>query len=166
MPETDAIQNQLSKITEGIMARTVSVVSGPRRYAQSIYIGAHVLQADEPADVGGKDAGPDSVELLMAALGACTGITAQMYAERKQWNLQSVHVDVSYERVLAADSAASGAKIGMVDQLAMQISLSGDLSQEQRSRLFEIANHCPVHRMLTSEVKIHSELLIPDASPQ
>ena len=148
------------------MTRTVSVDSGPSIYAQSICIGAHVLHADQPAEAGGNDIGPGSIELLMASLGACASITAQMYAARKRWNLQNVHVEVAYERVLAAGSTTSGAKIAMADQIEMQISLSGDLSEEQRTRLFDIANRCPVHRLLTSEVKIQSRLLLPDASPQ
>ena len=139
------------------MARNVSVSSGPLKYAQGVSIGSHVFQADEPVDVGGGDIGPNPQELLMASLGACTSITVQMYAERKQWNLQSVQVDVSYEGVLA-DNAAPGATIGMVDQLEMRISLAGDLSEDQRNRLFEIANRCPIHRMLTSGVKIQSRL--------
>jgi putative redox protein len=102
----------------------------------------------------------------MAALGACASITAQMYAKRKQWNLQSVHIDVAYERVLAEDNTASGATIGMVDQLEMQISFAGDLSEDQRNRLFEIANRCPVHRLLTSGVKIQSRLFVPDGPLQ
>src|SRR5262252_1723764 len=131
------------------VARNVSVSSGPLKYAQAVSVGSHVFQADEPVDVGGGDTGPDPHELLMAALGACASITAQMYAKRKQWNLQSVHIDVAYERVLPADNTTSGATIGMVDQLEMAISFVGDLSEEQRNRLFEIANRCPTHRMLT-----------------
>jgi putative redox protein len=138
------------------MARNVSVSSGPLKYAQGVSVGSHVFQADEPVDVGGGDIGPNPQELLMASLGACTSITVQMYAERKQWNLQSVHIDVAHERVLAADNGASGATIGMVDQLEMQISFAGDLSADQRNKLFEIANRCPIHRMLTSGVKIQS----------
>ena len=140
------------------MARNVLVSSGPSKYVQAVFVGSHVLQADEPVDVGGGDTGPNPHELLMASLGACASITAQMYAKRKQWNLQSVHIDVAYEQVLAADNAASGVTIGMVDQFEMQISLAGDLSDEQRNRLFEIANRCPIHRMLTSGVKIQSRL--------
>ena len=141
------------------MARNVSVSSGPLKYAQGVSIGSHVFQADEPVDVGGGDIGPNPQELLMAALGACTSITVQMYAERKQWNLQSVHIDVAYERVLAADNTASGATAGMVDQLEMQVSLVGDLSDDQRNRLFEIANRCPIHRMLTTQVQIQARLV-------
>jgi len=122
------------------LTRNVSVSSGPLNYAQAVSVGAHVLQSEEPVDVCGGDMGPNPHELLMASLGACTSITVQMYAQRKQWNLQRVHVDVAYERVPAADNATSGATIGMVDRLEMQISLSGDLSEDQRNRLFEIAN--------------------------
>jgi putative redox protein len=141
------------------MARNVSVKSGLVKYAQTISVGPHNFQADEPSDIGGKDAGPNADELLMASLGACASITVQMYAERKQWPLQGVQIEVSYARVLAEDSSASGAKIAMVDQLEMVISFAGDLSEEQRNRLFEIANRCPIHRMLVSQVQIHSRLI-------
>jgi putative redox protein len=102
----------------------------------------------------------------MASLGACATITVQMYAERRQWPLKSVGANLSHSRVLAQNPGESGAAIGMVDQLEMEISFTGDLSEEQRNRLFEIANRCPIHRMLTSQVQIHSRLLVPDASPQ
>ena len=148
------------------MPRTVSIDSGPSNYAQRVSVAGHILAADEPADFGGRDTGPTSQEYLMAALGACASITAQMYAKRKRWNLQSVHIDVAYERVLPADNTAPVATIGMVDQLEMGISFVGDLSEEQRNRLFEIANRCPTHRLLTSGVKIQSRLFIPDGALQ
>jgi putative redox protein len=147
------------------MPRNVSVSSGLVKYAQSISIGPHQLQSDEPSDVGGKDIGPNPQELLMASLGACASTTVQMYAERHQWPLKGVRVTVSQARVMAENLADSGAKIGMVDQLEMEFSFTGDLAEEQRSRLLEIAGHCPIHRMLTSEVKIYSRLM-PDASSQ
>jgi len=148
------------------MSRTLSIDSGRPDYAQKVIVGYHVLLADEPADCGGSDTGPNPHEYLMAALGACASITAQMYAKRKQWNLQSVHIDVAYERLLAADNAASGESIGMLDRFEMEISLAGDLSEEQQNRLFEIANRCPTHRMLTSGAKIQSRLVVPDRAPQ
>jgi putative redox protein len=141
------------------MPRTVSIASGPSNYAQSVSVGEHVLSVDEPADFGGNDTGPNPQEYLMAALGACASITAQMYAKRKQWKLQSVHIDVAYERVLAADDTESSTTNGMVDQFEMQISLAGDLSEDQRNRLFEIANRCPIHRMLTAQVQIQARLI-------
>src|SRR5215467_11424048 len=125
------------------MTRNVSVSSGPLKYVQAVSVSSHVFQADEPVDVGGGDIGPNPHELLMASLGACASITAQMYAKRKQWNLQSVHIDVAHERALAAENAESSVTKGLVDQFEMQISLAGDLSQDQRDRLFEIASRCP-----------------------
>jgi len=148
------------------MSRTLSIDSGPANYAQKVSVGGHVLPVDEPAPFGGSDTGPNPQEYLTAALGACASITAQMYAKRKQWNLQSVHIDVAYERVLAADNTASGAAIGLADRFEMEISLVGDLSEQQRNRLFEIANRCPTHRILTSGAKIQSRLVVPDRAPQ
>jgi putative redox protein len=142
------------------MSRNVSVSSGPVKYAQSISVGPHKLQSDEPPDVGGKDIGPNAQELLMASLGACATITVQMYAERHQWPLKGERATLSYARVLAENSADSGVQIGMVDELKMEVSLVGDLSAEQRNRLFEIANRCPIHRMLTSGVKTQSKLVV------
>jgi putative redox protein len=148
------------------MPRTLSIDSGPSDYAQKVSIGGHVLPADEPAQFGGRDTGPNPQEYLMAALGACASITAQMYATRKQWNLVSVHIDVAYERVPAAGNTASGAAIGMADWFEMEISLVGDLSEEQRNRLCEVANRCPIHRILTSSAKIQSRLVVSDRAPQ
>ena len=85
------------------MSRTVYVDSGSAKYVQNISVGPHLLHADEPDNSGGNDAGPDPYELLLAALGACTSITVQMYAQRKQWPLQKVHVGLSRARVHAED---------------------------------------------------------------
>jgi putative redox protein len=98
--------------------------------------------------------------------GACASITVQMYAERRQLPLKEVRATLSHARVLAENPADFGAKIEMVDQLEMEISFAGDLSEEQRNRLFEIANHCPIHRMLTSPVQIRSRLLAPSSLPR
>jgi putative redox protein len=148
------------------MPRNVVVNSGAVKYAQSISVGPHTIQSDEPMEVGGKDVGPNAQELLMASLGACAAITAQMYAERHQWPLKDVRATVSLTRVLAENPTDSGAKVGMVDQLEVELSFTGDLSNDQRNRLFEIANHCPIHRMLTSQVQIQSHLLSPTSPTQ
>jgi putative redox protein len=134
----------------------VRVDGGRLRYVQKITVGSHVLLADEPEDAGGADAGPDPYELLLAALGACAGITVQMYADRKQWPLGEVHVALSWARVHAEDCAECDTKVGMVDGIEMEISFSGDLSEDQRRRLTEIANKCPVHRTLSSPIQIHT----------
>jgi putative redox protein len=147
------------------MPRSVSVSSGPVIYDQGISVGPHTLHSDEPADIGGKDAGPNATELLMAALGACATITVQMYAERHQFPLEGVRATLSHTRVLAENPGDSGPKIAMVDELAMEVSFTGELSEEQRNRLFEIANRCPVHRMLTSGVRVQSRLLVSSSTP-
>ncbi len=140
------------------MYRNVSVDAGQLRYAQNISVGPHVLQADEPVEVGGNDAGPNPYELLLAALGSCASITVRMYSERKQWPLQRVHVDLSWARVHAEDCAECDTEVRMVDGIEMEISFLGDLSEDQQKRLFEIANKCPVHRTLSSQVQIHARL--------
>jgi putative redox protein len=147
------------------MLRNVTVKFGPLRYAQNISVGPHVFQSDEPTDVGGNDAGPEAHELLMAALGACANITVQMYAERKQWPLQGVQAAVSYARVRAENPADSDAKDGMLGLIDVEIALAGDLSEEQQRRLLEIANKCPVHRLLVSGVQVNTRLLVPASPP-
>lgn len=138
------------------MPRDVSVHAGRSRYVQTITIGPHVLQADEPSDSGGADTGPGPYELLLAALGACASVTVRIYAERKQWPLQGVHVVLSYAKVHAEDCAACDTEVRMIDRIEMEISFLGDLSEDQRRRLMEIADRCPVHRTLTSQIEIHS----------
>jgi uncharacterized OsmC-like protein len=141
------------------MSRSVSVRSGSSRFGQIISVGPHVLQADEPSEYGGNDAGPNPYELLLAALGACTSMTVQMYAERKQWPLRGVQVGLSHARVHAEDCAECETKVGMVDRIELEISFTGDLSDEQRQRLLEIASKCPVHRTLTSRAEIFTRML-------
>jgi len=117
-----------------------------------------VFQADEAIANGGSDAGPNPHELLLAALGACASITVQMYAGRKQWPLEGVDIRLSYGKVPAENQP--DAKTGMVDGIEMGVSCTGDLSQDQQRRLLEIAERCPVHRMLTSQMQIQTRLLV------
>jgi len=95
----------------------------------------------------------------MAALGACTNITIQMYAERHQWPLKEVRTALSYSRVPSGNSPDSHAGTGMVDNIEMEISFAGNLSGEQQQRLLEIAQRCPVHRMLATPVVVDTKLL-------
>ncbi len=140
------------------MPRNVLIRSGSSRYVQSISVGPHLLQADEPSEYGGNDVGPNPYELLLAALGACTSMTVRMYAERKQWPLEGVQVSLSYARVHAEDCAECETKVGTVDRIELTVSFTGDLSQEQQRKLMEIANKCPVHRTLVSRVEIATRL--------
>jgi len=145
------------------MSRTVEVNSERSGLLQTIRIGKHRLQSDEPADWG-NDGGPDPYELLLAALGACTSMTLRMYADRKQWPLQGVQVRLGHSRSHAEDCAACDTKEGLVDQIDLEISLIGDLSESQRQKLMEIADHCPVHRTLLGEIQIRMSLSAPGAS--
>jgi uncharacterized OsmC-like protein len=140
------------------MPRSVLVNGGRSGFLQEISIGPHRLQADEPVEAGGGDMGPNPYELLLAALGACTSMTLRLYAGRKQWPLEGVEVRLTHSRIYAEDCANCETKPGMLDHIQREILLFGDLSEEQRSRLLEIADRCPVHRTLTSEIKIDTRL--------
>ena len=127
-------------------------------FSQSVEAGKHELKSDEPLGVGGTDTGPSPYDLLLAALGSCTSMTVALYARRKQWPLESVAVRLKHSRIHAADCADCETKEGMLDRIEREIVLTGSLTDEQRARLLEIANRCPVHRTLTSEIKIESWL--------
>jgi len=128
--------------------------AGTGRFAQHIAAGRHALRADEPLDFGGDDSGPGPYDLLLAGLGACTSMTLRLYAERKGWPLQRVSVTLAHEKIHAQDCADCETKEGRVDRITRRLALSGDLDAEQRAKLLEIADKCPVHRTLTGEVRI------------
>ena len=123
---------------------------------QEIISGAHHLIADEPVNVGGLDSGLGPYDLLLAALGACTSMTLRLYAERKKLPLTRVQVRLRHGRIYATDCADCETKEGMIDRIECFITLDGDLDTEQRARLMEIADKCPVHRTLTSEIDIRT----------
>jgi putative redox protein len=123
---------------------------------QEITTGAHRLVADEPVAVGGDDSGPNPYDLLLASLGACTSMTLRLYAERKALPLDRVTVRLRHGRIHAADCETCETKEGMIDHIDRAITLEGALDAAQRARLLEIADKCPVHRTLTSEVDIRT----------
>lgn len=129
--------------------------SGTGRLTQQISAGSHRLSADEPHPVG-DDTGPNPYDLLLAALGACTSMTVRMYAERKQFPLERVVVESRHCRIHANDCAECETTTGMVDRIERDITLIGPLDAEQRAALLAIADRCPVHRTLRSEVVIHT----------
>jgi putative redox protein len=130
------------------------IVSSIGYLKQQITAGAHTLIADEPREAGGSDAGPDPYSFLLAALGACTAITLQIYARRKKWPLEKVEVSLRHSRIHAEDCGDCATTQGKIDQIERYISLGGLLSGEQKARLLEIAQRCPVHKTLTSEISI------------
>lgn len=124
--------------------------NGRGPYQQSVSAGRHTLVADEPQAMGGDDAGLAPFDFLLAALGSCTSITLRMYAQRKNLPLTHVSVALSHEKI-----DVDGHK---VDRIERNITLIGDLSTEQRERLLEIANKCPMYRTLQSDIKIDSRI--------
>lgn len=128
------------------------------RYMQSVRSGRHGLTADEPVASGGNDAGPGPYEYLLMGLGACTSMTLRMNAELKKLPLTRVRVRLSHRKIHAKDCADCASREGKVDEITREIVLEGELTDEQRQRLLEIANRCPVHRTLTSEIKVRSRL--------
>jgi putative redox protein len=126
---------------------SVTVSSTPARFRQTITVGTLHLTADEPLESGGDGSGPAPFEFVLAGLGACQAMTVKMYADRKGWLLTNVSVELVYH------------KVGDRHQIAAQLHLVGSLTNDQRQRLLEISDRCPVHRLLTSEIDIQTLLI-------
>jgi putative redox protein len=130
--------------------------TGEGKFTQRIAAGPHVLRADEPESAGGLDSGPSPYDFLLAGLGACTSMTLRLYAEHKGLALQRTRVTLSHAKIHAEDCATCETKEGKIDRIERVIEMTGDLSAEERRRLLEIADKCPVHRTLTSEIHIET----------
>jgi len=127
-------------------------------FSQEIVAGRHHLTADEPVAAGGKDTGPTPYDLLLAALGACTSMTVGMYARRKNWPLEGIIVRLRHSKIHAEDCEECETKETILDRIESELELAGPLNSEQRSKLLEMAEKCPVHRTLKSEINIRSWL--------
>ena len=157
-----------SRYVAGVAARAVAEgepdlvtveETGQGRLQQRITMGRHGLIADEPESVGGMDSGPGPYDLLLAALGACTSMTLRLYAARKGWPLERVTVRLRHGKIHASDCADCETRgDARIDTIERRLTLKGPLDAEQRARLLEIADRCPVHRTLESEVKVRTSL--------
>jgi putative redox protein len=151
--------SEQKKTLPGPKEGEVMVYGKAQGFAQEIEAGTHWLAADEPQGLGGTDTGPSPYDLLLSALGACTSMTVAMYARRKQWPLEAVQVTLRHSRAHAADCQDCDEKPVMLDRIEADIELVGALADDQRARLLEIANKCPVHRTLTSAVEVQTRLI-------
>jgi uncharacterized OsmC-like protein/alpha/beta superfamily hydrolase len=132
--------------------------TGASKFQEEIAAGPHRLIADEPVSAGGEDSGPSPYDLLTGALGACTAMTIRLYAESKKLPLERVRVNLHHEKIYASDCVECETKEGRIDRIERVIELEGPLDDAQRAKLLEIANKCPVHRTLHSEVSIPTRL--------
>jgi uncharacterized OsmC-like protein/pimeloyl-ACP methyl ester carboxylesterase len=130
--------------------------TGDGKFQQLVQAGRHRFFADEPAAMGGLDTGPSPYDLLLAGLGACTAMTVRLYAERKALALRRVAVQLAHGRVHAEDCETCETREGKIDRIDRIVSFDGDLDEVHRQRLLEIADKCPVHRTLTSEIDIRT----------
>ena len=148
----------MSGVPEGITQADVIVWGEGGAFAQQIAAGRYRLKGDEPLSAGGTDTGPSPYDFLLAALGSCTSMTVGMYARKKNWPLERVTVWLRHSKIYA-DCSECETREGMLERIERDVQLEGPLSAEQRSRLLEIADKCPVHRTLTSEINIRTRLL-------
>lgn len=135
----------------------VSVRVGKKDYTAHISVRDHEYLADEPVSAGGHNMGPNPYELLLSALGSCTAVTLRMYSNRKDWPLDEINVHLSHSQDYAEDCKNCDEKEKKIARIDRKIELKGDLSDDQRKRLMQIANRCPVHKTLLGDIKIVSE---------
>ncbi len=145
----------IPSIEDGVVVQE----TGVGKFGNLVSVGGrHLLPADEPLSVGGNDTGPTPYDYLLAALGACKTMTMRMYADRKGYKLSQATVTLRHQKIHAEDCAVCETQEGRVDQIEVDIKVDGDLSDEERQSIYEIADRCPVHRTLKSEVSISSKL--------
>lgn len=149
IPEEENVKSQ---------SQVAASLDGTDMFTTTMKLGNHSFMADEPASFGGSNFGPSPYEYLSGALAACKAMTVQMYARRKQWEADNVTVHINHSRQHAADCEDCENNAAKIDTFHCQISLEGDLTEQQRNRLLEIADRCPVHKTLSSKIQIISNL--------
>lgn len=152
--ESETVDQQNNSLTKG----HVLVAEKNKQFTRTVLSDTHVWLADEPTSVGGNDLGPDPYEHLLAALGTCTSMTVRMYANRKQIPLEDVSVELSHNRQHSKDCDECDVKDRQIEVLNRYVTLKGQLSEQQRQRLLEIADRCPVHRTLHSNLEVKTIL--------
>lgn len=148
-----------AKSPRAVKDTVVVAETGAGKFTNAVVTGSgHFLSADEPQSVGGDDTGPTPYDLLLAALGACKSMTMRMYADHKGFKLDTAEVRLTHQKIHADDCAQCETETGKVDHIEADITISGDLTPEERQKIFEIAERCPVHKTITNEVIIKANL--------
>ncbi|TXH35451.1 MAG: OsmC family protein [Rhodospirillaceae bacterium] len=154
------LATETSQIKAPVAAPGTVVVTGAGegKFPHLISAHGHLLRADEPVEVGGTDSGPSPYDLLLASLGACTAMTLRLYAKQKNWPLENAEVTLRHSKVHALDCAECEKSEQKIDFIERKLRLEGPLDEAQRKRLIEIADKCPVHRTLTSDIRIETSI--------
>lgn len=137
---------------------SVTIVRTESGFRTDVISNGFPLVADEPTSVGGTNTGPTPYDYLLTALGSCTSMTIRMYSDRKKWPLESVTVRLTHRKIHASDCELCESEKGLIDEIHREISFAGPLDEEQKQRLLEIADRCPVHKTMHGEVAIHTRL--------
>ena len=144
---------------------SVTTVRTEKGFRSEVISNGFPLVVDEPTSVGGTNAGPTPYDYLLTALGSCTSMTLRMYADKKEWPLESVTVRLTHRKIHAGDCELCETERGLIDEITREIELVGDLSEDQRQRLMGIADRCPVHKTMHGEVAIHTKLADSSRKP-
>ena len=145
-------------MTDNSKKKIVHVHLGDENYKTTLNAGDHKVIADEPESAGGKDKGPDPYDLLLMSLGTCTVMTVRMYASRKKWPVEDIFMELRHFKDHAKDCSDCEEKSSKIDRIEKEITIKGDLSDEQLDRLLEISKKCPVHRTLLQDIEIDSKI--------
>ena len=140
-------------------SRVTASLDGDAKFTTNLKLGDHFFIADEPTDFGGNNYGPSPYEFLSAGLAACTVMTIQMYANRKQWKVENVTCTINYSKDHAIDCKKCEEDSAKIDTFTREIKLKGKLSEEQKKKLLEIADKCPVHKTLHSKTQVITKLI-------
>ncbi len=138
--------------------KIVHVFQDGEAFKTVLNAGSHEILADEPESKGGKDKGPDPYDLLLMSLGSCTAITVRMYADRKEWPLDEIYLELRHFKDHASDCKDCDDPKARIDIVEKELIVKGKLSEEQVDRLLEISNKCPVYKTLTDSMEIHSTI--------
>lgn len=138
--------------------KIVHIHNGDVKYKTTLTAGRHELISDEPAEVGGKDEGPDPYDYLLMSLGSCTAITLRMYAERKQWPVDDIYIELRHFKDHAEDCEDCDEKSARIDKIEKEIMIAGDLNGDQLDKMLEISKKCPVNRTLLGSIEMHATI--------